>query len=1140
MADLTEVSSPGTSADVSDEGTSVSTQSSRPASAINTTEPDVATLTDCLRDMTTEAAGQPSPPVANPYLAYEEQQLNKMLEDVSNEAHLSYKNIKMENSAIFSSWAPKYAFQNNRFRTTVQVAGVAEEVILAESAAAVCKAVGSTFGFISTDGTSKDAGSSSTHLDQRYLVVMDTSDKRLVKCMPSPGYKVEMIFRLDYGASDFAPVQLKDDEIAPAAWYLASACISGPKDYDYSDSDSESDNCESAFHDWMSYSEVSSVYSDEDNSGEGGTGKDDTGKDDSVKYSDEPDFHASRKERTEAYTEALQNRRQNLAKVVFQFNSSAEFPASCPDRNELAMKTACLLLPRLERKSDAVDRIRSWLKKNKWFKFSSEYVDWTKVEWHGRRTKPPQGVRSTQAFFIVETPAQPYWPPFLKAPLVKVNLPVAENRGKLQRTVDMMGIRIRGKLSHKPDLKVQWFEGEVHKKLHMAPPESYLMAWWRYILDFKHMEPRHHRNLHSVFPGIAKHLEQSNFSGEHETAARALMSTKAGKLIVSGCPGSGKSTFCQKVASAVLEERWRPKAGWPNSREDSNNAPSTQIIYTSPQNEQCKDAIRRFKQMNPKKRACRLYGYNREMYALLCGDDDAEPEPVSGEKSTMHVKVSRSPAQPFNKEVIQHEDKRDPCRDPDSLSSIAQGMASKEVLSVIEKSRKLWKTDRKKWQREKQDYRPVAHKLLALAVKSQHAFFGTTVAVAQCHDHLYAKGHHDDGDRPLGNPALLIVDEVGRLTETHALIGISIFRDVPTIFAGDHDQFGPIVPTSNTRLNYTVGSKTWKFSSRFGAQREMSFLRRAAVCGGIDETFTLNHRVYGSVGEFPCQWLYKDKMTQVNTADNSATEAVGKWFRDFGGAATNSLFVDLNSEEQQQGTSKVNMSSAFCAVQIAVHIGREMRVPLMEDFKQHDNALEMKDSIRKGRILILVAYSAHVAKVQYFLKKVSDHEVDKSRITVRSIGDSPSHEAEIVIVDLVRTESPGFLTEPARLKVAATRAQLGTVWISNTKLCLRDENSLKTLITYHTARGAVFRVAGYKTICYKCHCAGHEKINCPEAKIVCSICDANSDNRHSVRECQEARKLSARRWQGEMWMTPPQSVDTVDRNPFKIKGPKGK
>lgn len=54
-------------------------------------------------------------------------------------------------------------------------------------------------------------------------------------------------------------------------------------------------------------------------------------------------------------------------------------------------------------------------------------------------------------------------------------------------------------------------------------------------------------------------------------------------------------------------------------------------------------------------------------------------------------------------------------------------------------------------------------------------------------------------------------------------------------------------------------------------------------------------------------------------------------------------------------------------------------------------------------------------------------ELPRGLVSVRTIDDSPSHQAEVVICDLVRTEKPGFLIEDERLAVMTTRARVLTI-----------------------------------------------------------------------------------------------------------------
>ncbi|TQV92299.1 MFS monocarboxylate transporter [Cordyceps javanica] len=938
----------------------------------------------------------------------------------------------------------KNAFLNGRQRTVIQVAAVAEDVKLKNTLAKLCEKLSSAFGVIPLQDTQMtinqkviDGKDASTRTAQQYLVVLDTSDKRLVRALPDVGQKVQIRFKLNYHSSYIPAVKISDTDTADAAEYI---------------------------HDL---------------------------------------FQGSMMSDTEQF--------------LSQFNKSEEDNAQDPVEN---VQAALDFLSDDSRDLvDTIEKTKTWVEANPWFRFSPRGTKWTDVEWPGTRIKPPPGVRSSRAFFKVSTPWQPLWPDFVRVANVRVKFPLPAQHDNLHKTIESMALTIGGRLTYSPDIKVQWFEGKAHKVLNQSGNTEPVKAWWEYTLNFQTFDPKYYRNLHKVFPAIADHMQAGKFQGEHAVVAQALTKTKAGKFIISGCPGSGKSTFCQRIASAVVDKHCEPEAGYEKGRPKADRSGSVRakVIYTSPQNEQCRDAINRFKLLNPGRKACRVYGYNRELQALIQDECKVGTSQSAETKDEPINKFHKALNQHTRRSEVEHEDPRDPRLDCDSLSSIIRATAPEENLEKLRESWRLWKNAKQTWYRKEEEFKKEGAKLLKWAVDGADALFDKGV---------------------LGKPNLLIIDEVGRLTETHALIGFSIWKDVPIIFAGDHEQLGPIVDTTDTRFHYTVEEKESEFRSLVGAQLEKSLLERAAALGGVDAQLRSNHRVYGSAGEFPCEVLYKGRMIQTHTDESPATIAVGEWFARHSQSRKNALFVDLHSEEQEQGTSKINPTSAYFVVQLAVDIAREMKLPLMDDYKKFDNPLENKDSIRKGRILILVAYAPQKVQVLSCLKKISAHEVDKSRISVRTIDDSPSHEAEIAIVDLVRTGRIGFLAEPARLKVAATRAQLGTIWVSNREICQRREShNLKKLYDYHKAHNAVISIRGYDTVCEKCCRAGHVEHRCAEKNLRCNVCDKNSrqTDQHAARNCRHTTWPTRADWEGERWMSSPKSVDSVIRDPFVTK-----
>jgi superfamily I DNA and/or RNA helicase len=63
------------------------------------------------------------------------------------------------------------------------------------------------------------------------------------------------------------------------------------------------------------------------------------------------------------------------------------------------------------------------------------------------------------------------------------------------------------------------------------------------------------------------------------------------------------------------------------------------------------------------------------------------------------------------------------------------------------------------------------------------------------------------------------------------------------------------------------------------------------------------------------------------------------------------------------------------------------------------------------------------------LSDLTKAEIPKSLVEVQTIDSSPSHEADIVTVDWVRTNNRDFIADPKRMCVALSRARIGTIMI---------------------------------------------------------------------------------------------------------------
>ncbi|UPK96887.1 hypothetical protein LCI18_007822 [Fusarium solani-melongenae] len=81
------------------------------------------------------------------------------------------------------------------------------------------------------------------------------------------------------------------------------------------------------------------------------------------------------------------------------------------------------------------------------------------------------------------------------------------------------------------------------------------------------------------------------------------------------------------------------------------------------------------------------------------------------------------------------------------------------------------------------------------------------------------------------------------------------------------------------------------------------------------------------------------------------------------------------------------------------------------------------NGMRRPLVLIITHYAVQL------LREMSVAEIPKELVDVRTVDDSPRHEADIVIIDTVHTTSEGFTGDPERMAVMMTRARVGTIII---------------------------------------------------------------------------------------------------------------
>ncbi|KAF5678397.1 hypothetical protein FDENT_8973 [Fusarium denticulatum] len=188
----------------------------------------------------------------------------------------------------------------------------------------------------------------------------------------------------------------------------------------------------------------------------------------------------------------------------------------------------------------------------------------------------------------------------------------------------------------------------------------------------------------------------------------------------------------------------------------------------------------------------------------------------------------------------------------------------------------------------------------------------------------------------------------------------------------------------------------------------------------------------------------------------------------WGCLSTTVLIRPDNSEESKSGNSFANRANAHSAVQVVVQLYRDAALVNARDFS------------KRAFVLILTPYKGHRRVYDILLKQLTEAEVPKTLVEVQTVNDLPSHEADVVILDLVRTVKN--IAEAPRMNVDTTRSRLDQFIIGPSKK-VPLEWPLNHLVAFLEERSAVINLRDrchWYLICQ--NCSPHATRNCPRAE----------------------------------------------------------
>ncbi|KAI0150205.1 AAA domain-containing protein [Xylariaceae sp. FL1272] len=271
---------------------------------------------------------------------------------------------------------------------------------------------------------------------------------------------------------------------------------------------------------------------------------------------------------------------------------------------------------------------------------------------------------------------------------------------------------------------------------------------------------------------------------------------------------------------------------------------------------------------------------------------------------------------------------------------------------------------------------------------------------------------------------------------------------------------------------------------------------------GRGHEFTNNHRGRGGVMILASEFFYDGTLVESQgDADQEENLRIKRFLGElvgnpeFGGSVVMATLKGEN--EQKVGTSYKNPG----------HVEFALRV--IAQMHKSDLCSRLPSDTGPGKRISIMYVTPYKAEEQHFLrelKKLSPLEIVFDQILVRTVTKAQGHWADVVIIDLPRSESPTFIADRYNLCTMFTRAKHGIILIANDQAWVGKRSkgdkraTILPRITSFIADGGglITLKKGELNGCPKCGANHHKKAKCGQ-----KICDHCKEIGHDVRSCPE-------------------------------------
>ncbi|KAH7162187.1 P-loop containing nucleoside triphosphate hydrolase protein [Dactylonectria estremocensis] len=763
----------------------------------------------------------------------------------------------------------------------------------------------------------------------------------------------------------------------------------------------------------------------------------------------------------------------------------------------------------------------------------------------------PHGVRADIALFSLSTPRQSNWMDGFRKPPARYDIPFTPLLGSLEATFrSLFDADGRGTSPTQtfqvriwcdvPDtrIKAEYFAVTAMDNM---PKGCRAAKWWDHIVDFSHPERIPSGNLLKAYPVLASRVtdEKHNYDEETAVAIKSLESTPAGFVAVNGCPGAGKSTWASEYDTStvdpatfdeeisMLSKKCDDHGIWANATKapgwneadtgrgiampgtctttGSSGHKTGRIAWVTPSNKLAKVARSRLGERSKNKTIIHVLPWRREVANVL--NDDAAPPPDAdaaalSRATRQYVALATNHAKHRQRRWT----KLNPAAEKNSLSEFAKSLLADSPEAFPEQvcAMKELADNPRNFNENRAENTAAMRTLLEYALGRADAIVGTPDALVQL-SHRF----------PSWKPDLLVIDEAGKMSEASVFMPIAAFPEAPCFILGDPKP-----------VKWTGNASDGDGDGLYGKQRKISLLDRLDAANAFNITLTTNWRSHGTVAEYAQLNIYQG-MTMGHKR-SQATKEMHRYMQTLGSASVEgtSMFIDVqNGSEERTGTSYSNPTNALIVRELAVQLFRDAPLRNMNDFA-HQRRHDRTHPVRRGTIMILTAYANQKRYYETILDAISPAEIPEGHLSVRTIDSSDSAEADIVIVDLVRTSRPGFIIDPQRVAVITTSARLAQFFVGSVK-AFEHANNVERLIGYLKQRQCLVTIKVERNggrWCTHCHRPGHNVAMCRAAPRCQSCAEKGIASNHAIRDCNGPVMPT------ELWSTTIGMLDNIPRS----------